>query len=492
MLERSFFQGTPDHPGFGAHWCLFDEEVSDSSPGFARLYGRSDTGRFYEKREGTVRSFAFEQQTNIFTVLNRFKDLELDDQDATPVASRRLRTIDGRIRATDTSNVEGRHISKASIEQLAIADLSDAADVIKSDGSVAFTADQSLGGNQLTSVGDPANPQDAATKAYVDAIASGLDLKPSVRLATAAALPANTYDGGTKRLTADANGALSVDGVTAAANDRVLVKNEGAGPNNGIFKVIQIGDAGTPWILERAADFDASAEVTAGAFTFVAEGTANADTGWVLVTNDAIVLDTTSLSFTQFTAVSSYTDEEAQDAVGGILDDGTVGDVDFTYDDATPKISAVIKPGMVWATVKKTADESVNADDTLQDDDHLQVALEASSTYAVRLVAFFDTLAAADFKYRILGPAAPVRVRRTLKNRGGGGGAIQSLGVKTDFDAADVQVLGTGVAGVVEEEMLIETDVTPGTLKFQWAQDAATTGDTTVFKGSYLSYIKIA
>jgi hypothetical protein len=61
---------------------------------------------------------AYEDESNAFTQLNRFKDVGLDDQDPTPMADRRLRTIDGKIKATDTSQVEGRHISRASLEQI--------------------------------------------------------------------------------------------------------------------------------------------------------------------------------------------------------------------------------------------------------------------------------------------------------------------------------------------------------------------------------------
>lgn len=129
-----------------------------------------------------------------------------------------------------------------------------------------------------------------------------LDWKQSARLATAAALPAVTASGTGPghRLTADANGALSVDGVSVVAEDRVLVKNQAAGADNGIYRVVQAGSGGTPFILERAADADESSEVTAGMTVPVAEGTVNADTLWILTTNDPITVDTTALSFSEF------------------------------------------------------------------------------------------------------------------------------------------------------------------------------------------------
>lgn len=150
---------------------------------------------------------------------------------------------------------------------------------------------------------DPSAAQDAATKAYVDASAQGLDAKGSVRAATTGALPAHTFDAGNNRLTASANGAIgSLDGVTLVLNDRVLVKDEGSGTHleNGIYYVELVGDASNPWKLKRTTDADSSAEVNSGLYVFVEEGTVNADSGWILITNNPITLNTTALSFTQF------------------------------------------------------------------------------------------------------------------------------------------------------------------------------------------------
>ena len=122
-----------------------------------------------------------------------------------------------------------------------------------------------------------------------------LDVKQSVRAATTAALPASTYSGGV--LTADANGALAAqDGVTLVAGERLLVKDQASGLQNGIYVVTQVGTAGTPWILTRASDADTSAEVTAGLFVWVSEGTTS---WWTLTTADPITLGTTALTFAQ-------------------------------------------------------------------------------------------------------------------------------------------------------------------------------------------------
>ena len=110
----------------------------------------------------------------------------------------------------------------------------------KADGTRAFTGDQSMGGNQLTNVGAPSAATDAATKGYVDAVAEGLKPKAAVRVATlvAGTLATSFEDGDT------------IDGVLLATGDRILIKDQAAPAENGIY-VVQA--TGAP---VRASDFD--------------------------------------------------------------------------------------------------------------------------------------------------------------------------------------------------------------------------------------------
>jgi len=145
----------------------------------------------------------------------------------------------------------------------------------------------SLNSQQITNVLDPTAAQHVATKAYVDAIAQGLDTKASCRLVATANVPALT-------------GAVVIDGVTTSA-DRVLLTAQTTASANGIY----LTNASGAWA--RAADADTSADVTSGMYTFITAGTANADSGWALITPDPIVLGTTALTFSQVTGAGQIT-----------------------------------------------------------------------------------------------------------------------------------------------------------------------------------------
>lgn len=165
------------------------------------------------------------------------------------------------------------------------------------------TASVSLNSQRLTSVADPSAAQDAATKAYVDAVAQGLSPKDSVRVAT-------TADG--VLASAFANG-QTVDGVVLATGNRILIKNQSTGAENGIYTV---NASGAP---TRALDADSGTYIL-GASVWVEEGTTQADTGWVLTTNGPITLGTTSLSFTQNSGLGQVTAGAALTKTGDTLD----------------------------------------------------------------------------------------------------------------------------------------------------------------------------
>lgn len=202
---------------------------------------------------------------------------------------------------------------------IATSKLADAANFILRGGSVAFTANQSMGGFRLTNVGDAVGEGDAVNLGQLHSVAAGVSFKQSVRVATTANITLS--------------GAQSIDGVSVTAGDRVLVKNQTAGAENGIYNV----DEGGAWV--RSDDFSASDEVKAGLAVWVNEGTANGDTGWVLTTNDAITLGTTALVFTQFSGLGQVTAGSGLTKTGNTLNVGQGAGITVNADNVMVKLN---------------------------------------------------------------------------------------------------------------------------------------------------------
>ena len=148
-------------------------------------------------------------------------------------------------------------------------------------------------GSGNAKVATPTDPAHIATKGYVDAARQGLDVKQSVRVATTAAV----------NLAADLQTGDVIDGVTLAAGDRVLVKNQVSGSENGIYVAVASGTA------LRSSDANGTidtGELKPGTFAFVEEGTVNSDKGFVVSTNGTITIDSTAIAWTQFSGAGSF------------------------------------------------------------------------------------------------------------------------------------------------------------------------------------------
>lgn len=164
----------------------------------------------------------------------------------------------------------------------------------------------------------PTSGNDIVNKTYADSIAAGLNFHQACAYATTAALPAVTYNNGSSgvgaTLTANANGALVVDGYTFVSpgdvGKRVLIKNQSNQAQNGVYTVTQVGNGSTPFILTRATDFNTPGtgvnQIDAGDFFLVTNGTANANTSWVQQTPLPITMGTTAIVFAQFGAPITY------------------------------------------------------------------------------------------------------------------------------------------------------------------------------------------
>lgn len=164
-------------------------------------------------------------------------------------------------------------------------------------------------GGTITGMPLPSLTADVATKGYVDANSQGLIILTPVRLATAALLPQTpTYANGAlgvgATLTAGSNAAIVVDGVSASLNDRVLVKNQAAALQNGVYTVTTVGSGAAAWVLTRATDFDISSEMRAGSYMLITAGNTNANAAYTLQT-DVTTVGTDPVTFVQFSAASA-------------------------------------------------------------------------------------------------------------------------------------------------------------------------------------------
>jgi hypothetical protein len=199
--------------------------------------------------------------------------------------------------ATVSGTVNTPNVSSAT--SLTVSSLSGGITLSASTGVI----DASAG--RLTNLGAPTQASDAATKAYVDSTAQGLDVKQSVRAAT------------TSNVTL--TGTQTVDGVAVANGDRILVKSQTTASENGIYVV------GTPWT--RSIDAVAG-DISGGTFTFVEEGTLNADSGWVVSTNGTIDVGTTPITWTQFSGAGQLSAAHGIALTGGqfstVTDDSTI------------------------------------------------------------------------------------------------------------------------------------------------------------------------
>jgi hypothetical protein len=223
-------------------------------------------------------------------------------------------TASGDLEVTGGTTLNGAvNIGNASSDTITVAGTTTFTPSVDFDGGLTVAGSQTIdmGANRITNIGTPTQATDASTKAYVDSVKQALDIKDSCRVATEAAI-SGTYNNGTSgvgaTLTYGSNGAISVDGVTLVANNRVLVKDQSDAKQNGIYFVSTVGDGSNAAVLTRALDADSSADVTGGLFTFIEEGSTNADAGFVLsnVTGSA-TLGTTNIGFTQFSGAGSVT-----------------------------------------------------------------------------------------------------------------------------------------------------------------------------------------
>ena len=191
-----------------------------------------------------------------------------------------------------------------------------------------------MGANRVTNLADPTSAQDSATKAYVDAVKQGLDVKDSVSVATTADVSSWTYNNGNGTLTASGNGAVSLDSIALTANMRVLVKNQDPATENGIYYVSTVGTGSATLVLTRATDANTGAELSGGTFVFVEQGTVAAENGYVFTHNGDATLGTTALTVSQFSGAGQIIAGTSLTKTGNTMNVATDGTTMFTLSDS--------------------------------------------------------------------------------------------------------------------------------------------------------------
>lgn len=278
----------------------------------------------------------------------------------------------------------------------------------------------------------PTSNTDIVNKQYADAIASGIHFHEAVALATTAALPANTYNNGTSgvgaTLTGNANGALSVDSTLTVATERILVKNEAAGANNGVYVVTQVGSAGTPYILTRATDFDSVGtgvdQIDEGDFFLVTGGVVNLNTAWVQQTAPPITIGTTAIVFQQFSAPITYT------AGTGLNESPS-----YTFNIANTTVTAA-----TYGSASQVPVFAVNAQGQLTSVTNTAIAISTAAVSGLAASATTDTTNANNITSGSLGTS-----RLSGSYTGVTGvGALAAGSLATGFTAVSAPLGGTG------------------------------------------------
>jgi len=196
-----------------------------------------------------------------------------------------------------------------------------------SGGTMAGTID--MDSNTITNLPAPSTTSEPATKGYVDAIA--FNTHPACNYGSTANLTGYTYDnngtGVGATLTAGSNGAFSIDGSSPALNDRILIKDQTAQEENGIYTLTQVGDGSNPAILTRADDYDEAGDMDAGDQVAVVGGTALAGSLYMMTQTAAIVVGTTAITWINISVPENVVTIDGTQTITGAktVDDLTLG-----------------------------------------------------------------------------------------------------------------------------------------------------------------------
>jgi hypothetical protein len=164
----------------------------------------------------------------------------------------------------------------------------------------------------------------------------------------------------------------------------------------------------------------------------------------------------------------------------------TQAEADTALEGYTPSLA---DEALAWRPIVKPINEARNNTAVLADDTDLKLLTRPSVTYIFRSLIFFDTNTTANFLYRWNHTGINGGIRR-LPFRAAGGTAPAYATVGNTFGAGE-PLPGSGSWGVIGDQMILITGVTGGLFSFQWAQNTADPGNTTIIRGSYFEYLLV-
>jgi len=264
---------------------------------------------------------------------------------------------------TFTGTVSG--ITKTMVGLGNVDNTADSAKPISTATQTALDAKLALAGGTMTGAltlsGAPTVDLHAATKAYVDNVVSGLNFHQPVRVATTANITLS--------------GEQTIDGVSVVAGDRVLVKDQTTGTQNGLYVA-----SASAWSRATDADNTPDGELKGGDFTLVLEGTVGSGYGYVCSNTSAITIGTTNVTYVAFNAAKAITAGSGlTESTPGTLDIATGGVtsamiLDGTIVDGDINASAAIAKTKISGTAITAADtgtvtSAMIADGTIVDGD---------------------------------------------------------------------------------------------------------------------------
>lgn len=166
----------------------------------------------------------------------------------------------------------------------------------------------SLSGSLYLVNSTPATSLEAASKGYVDSVASGFHIITAAVAGTTANLNATSAGAGVGATLTNAGvmAAFSTDGVSPTINQRVLVKNQTLSQHNGVYDLTTVGSGAANWVLTRSTDYDQAAEILPGTIVPVTSGTTLANSTW-LQYDTVVTVDTDPIQFSQYSVSNPVT-----------------------------------------------------------------------------------------------------------------------------------------------------------------------------------------